>query len=295
MMMLSNGHSFEYMTASGAMAYDGKGWPQEKLLRFFGLIDIFLFTHVMKTITLLPRKGNFRWWKPWETVKPIWRGLKIVGTVNAFGLTNPGLDWFLQKVAPRICYTIPLVASVFSDSEDSPKELGITASKLGKFPFVGIEYNTSCPNAKHGIQKNVEKIAEGVDAIEQNCDLPRILKVSVAQDVEAIITAVKKKIQAISINSVPWNMIFPGRESPLAKFGGGGVSGKIAQPITWALAEELQSITDVPIIVPSMWDYKDIGNRRAKGFKAFSFGSVFLCKPWVPTYYVRKDQKEIRK
>ena len=84
-------------------------------------------------------------------------------------------------------------------------------------------------------------------------------------------------------------MVFPDWKSPLAKFGGGGVSGKIVQRHTWQFAEVLQSITDVPVIAPSVWDFEDIQKLRAIGFPAFSFGSVFLPFPWRPTRFVKRD------
>ena len=293
MITLSNGFRFEYVTASGAMGYHGRGWLHEQLFRWLGLLDIRLFTHRVKTITLSPRKGNFRWYKPWDCVRPVWSNGKIVETVNAYGLTNRGLDWYLKWVEPFAWdESISLIASVFSDSEDSARELGIMASRLGKLPFVAIEYNTSCPNTKHGMQKNVGTIVRGVNTIEKNCDLPIGLKVSVAQDVEAIVCEVSGKIQYLDINSVPWSAIFPDHASPLAKFGGGGVSGKVAQPFTWALARKLKGITNVPVIVPSIWDYADIPRLRAEGFKAFSFGAVCLVKSWFPTSCVRKELRE---
>jgi dihydroorotate dehydrogenase len=289
MIALSNGYSFEYATASGAMGYNGKGWIQEQPFRWLGLLDTSLFTHRMKTITLAPRKGNFRWWKPWDCVKPILDDWKIVGTVNAYGLSNKGLDWFLNWIAPFIKdRSTPLIASIFSDSEDSTRELGIMASKLGKLPFIAIEFNTSCPNTRHGVQKNIEQISKGVEAIEQNCNLPIGLKISVAQNVEDIIGAVAGKIQYLDINSVPWKFVFPFQKSPLAKFGGGGVSGKVAQPFTWALTEKLAKITSVPVIGPSVWDFQDIKKLRALGAKAISFGSVFLCHPSRPTSFIKK-------
>jgi len=44
---------------------------------------------------------------------------------------------------------------------------------------------------------------------------------------------VEEIVEAISINSVPWRVVYPDRESPLTRFGGGGVSGKNAQPCAW--------------------------------------------------------------
>ena len=71
MISLSNGHTFEYMIASGALGFDGKGWIWERPLVRLGLIKPELFTVVIKTLTRNPRPGNLRWWKPWTCVRLI--------------------------------------------------------------------------------------------------------------------------------------------------------------------------------------------------------------------------------
>lgn len=292
MITLSNGHSFKYATGSGAMGPNGRGYKHEQPLRLSGLLDLHLFTHRLKTITLPPRKGNYRWWKPWDCIRPIWENGKIVGTMNAFGLTNPGFEWFLPWITPYARDTsIPLIVSIFSDAENSAEELGHMALKIerSRLPFVAIEFNTSCPNTGHGVEKNVETIVRGVRAIRRNCDLPLGLKVAVGQDYETILKEVEGEIQYLDINSVQWRIIFPDRISPLAKYGGGGVSGKIAQPYTWNLVENLVSITSVPVIGPGMWKYGDLAQVRTLGAKAVSFASVFTFFPWRPTLYVRRD------
>ena len=71
MLTLSNGHSFTFMAASGALAFDGEGWPWEQPLRCLGLLDPSLFTIVTKTLTRHPRKGNLRWYNPFRVVRPL--------------------------------------------------------------------------------------------------------------------------------------------------------------------------------------------------------------------------------
>lgn len=88
MIKLSNGRKLEFLVSSGALGYDGKGWPWEWPLRWAGLLRPEEFTAVTKTLTLEPRKGNLRWYKPWDVLRPLGNG----NWVNAIGLTNPGLD-----------------------------------------------------------------------------------------------------------------------------------------------------------------------------------------------------------
>lgn len=286
MIVLSNSHRFEYMAASGALAFDGLGWPWEKPLKLFGLFDPSLFTVVIKTLTLRPRRGNLRWYNPFGCIK-----ILSEGTVNAVGLTNPGVEWWCQKVGPRIDSTkIPIVGSILGE----PDELVIMARMLNNFDLVGLEINASCPNTQDDLLVNTEKIIESCKVVKSISRFPVILKLSVVHDTRNIVDRVEGLIEAFSINSVPWSVVFPEQRSPLAHLGGGGVSGKVAQPFTWKLAEELLKITEIPIVGPSVWNYKDIDKLRAIGAKAISFGSIFLRYPWRPTLFVKRDQTKRR-
>lgn len=285
MIILSNGHRFEYMAASGALAFDGKGWFWEKPLKLLGVFKPSLFTVVIKTLTREPRQGNLRWYNPFKCVR-----IMSGGTVNAVGLTNPGMEWWRKKIGPRIDSTkIPIVGSILGE----PDELVEMARMLNSFDLVGLEINASCPNTNDDLLTNTAKIVEGCRATKSVSRFPIILKLSVVHDIEEIVNKTKDIIEAFSINSVPWQLVFPSLSSPLEHFGGGGVSGKIAQPYTWTLVFRLSKM-GVPVIGPSVWNFKDIDRVRALGAKAISFGSIFLKHPWRPTLYVKRDKKRRR-
>lgn len=293
MIELSNGHRFEYMAASGALAFDGKGWPWERPLKWLGAFDPFLFTCVIKTLTYNPRKGNLRWYNysPFGCIRFL-QG----GTVNAVGLTNPGIDWWCKKIGPMVKREHgALVGSIFSDAphaSEAVNELVRMTWMLGRFDLVGLEINASCPNAGHDMIQNAEHVVRCCKAVKEKSRFPIILKLSVMHDIRNIILGIEGVVEALSINSVSWIHIFPRRRSPLAHLGGGGVSGKAAQPFTWELVKRLVEITSIPVIGPSMWEFDDIRRLREMGAKAISFGSIFLRYPWRPTLFVRKDKKE---
>jgi len=287
MITLSNGFQLEHMTASGALGYDGKGWPWEWPLRLAGLIDPSLFANVMKTVTLRPKKGNLRWLHPCTCVRPM-QG----GAVNAVGLTNPGIDWWTEKVGPKVdSKKVPLVGSIYCEQVAG---LTLMARIMNDFGLVALELNASCPNTNGDLLSNTDLVVRSAEAVRTVSRHPLLVKLSVVHDAKTIVPRLKGIAEALAINSVPWRIVFPGCKSPFAKKGGGGVSGRIAQPFTWPFALELQSMTDIPVIAPSIWDFGDIAKLRAEGFKAFSFGSVFLCHPWFPTHCARKDRKENR-
>jgi len=270
------------MVASGALAYDGRGWPWEWPVRWMGGIDPTLFTIVTKTLTYAPRPGNLRWTHPWTCVK-----LLKNGVVNAVGLTNPGYHWWLQRVAPHIGKrNYSLIVSI---TEDDPQKLLEMVTAFNGLPIKGIELNASCPNTHQELHQNVDKVVTAVKIMRENTSHPLLLKLSVNQDYVSIAQQSEGIVEAFSINSVPWNYAFPGVASPLSSLGGGGVSGKVAQTYTWKMLKQLSEGVKTPVIGPSIWEYSDIQKVRDLGAKAISFGSIFMRYPWRPTAFVKQD------
>ncbi len=175
-----------------------------------------------------------------------------------------------------------------------PAELAVMAARFNNFDLVGLEINASCPNTGDDLLKNTDKIIESCEVVKAKTRFPIILKLSVVHDVHSIVREVTGLVGAFSINSVPWSVVFPGKRSPFAKLGGGGVSGKVAQPFTWRLLKQLVEMTDIPVIGPSVWDFEDIAALRALGAQAIAFGAVFLRYPWRPTRFIRRDKKDRR-
>jgi dihydroorotate dehydrogenase len=196
MIRFSSGHAFEYMTASGALRFDGKGWPWEQPFRWVGLLDPSLFTSVTKTLTLRQTEGNHRWYNPFRCIRLIQDGV-----ANAIRLTNPGFYWWHEKIGSSVdSKKISLVVSFAGE----PDELAEMVKAANELDLVGLEFNASCPNEENIILQTPMKIREGCEAIRENSCLPLILKISVGQDVEQIVNKVESLVDAFSINSVPW-------------------------------------------------------------------------------------------
>jgi dihydroorotate dehydrogenase len=287
MIKLSNGHSFTFMAASGAYAFDGRGWPWEHPLRWLGLIDPSKMTVVAKTVTREPRPGNLRMHHPWTCVRLI-----KDGAVNSVGLTNPGFKAWALGDGMKIGTKAPVIASIMG----KPDDLAYMADYLTSFYVCGLEINASCPNTGEKLSENVGKMIEGVDAVKESTSLPVLLKLSIdhRDSFERIVEAVKGKVEAISLNSVPWNVIFPDKPSPLAKYniGNGGVSGKVVQPYLWPLVRELTDL-GMPVIGPSVWEYDDIARLGDEyGAQAFSFGTVCLRHPLRPNQFIRRYEAD---
>ena len=165
MIQLSNGHCFEYMAASGALAFNGKGWPWEWPLRKVGLLDPSLFTVVIKTLTYEPRRGNLRWYWPFGCIRFLPRFINCRGTLNSVGLTNPGIKWWCRKIGPTVnSQKIPLVGSILSDNID---ELVLMAAMLNYFDLIALEFNASCPNVPEDLLGNTQFMIDGCRAVRK--------------------------------------------------------------------------------------------------------------------------------
>jgi dihydroorotate dehydrogenase (NAD+) catalytic subunit len=285
MIKLSNNHSFEFVAASGALAFDGRGWPWEWPLRWAGMLDPTLFTIVVKTLTRQPRKGNLRWTQPWSVIKH----LGTSGIANAIGLTNDGIDWWLREVSPAIPSDYKIIVSI---EADDLKEAVDMVQMLEGQTILGIELNLSCPNTGAAGGRTTEKILKICQAANKTTAFPLIAKLSYAHDYLEVAKGLEdlKNIEALAINSIPWSLVYPDKKSPLAKFGGGGVSGKVAQPFTWKMVRELSKAVKIPVIGPSVWAFSDIQKIFDQGAQAVSFGSIFVSSPWKPTLLVKKWQ-----
>ena len=285
MITLSNGHAFEFMTASGALAFDGQGWPWEWPLRWAGLLDPSLFTIVIKTLTRYPRRGNLRWSHPWSVVK----NRRAGGVVNAIGLTNQGIEWWIEKVAPKIPRHYKMIVSLEADNE---QDVVAMIQRLEGQKIFGIELNLSCPNTPSSDHRTSEKILSICRMAKEHSKYPLLAKLSFTHDYRTLSKELEGMAQAIAINSIPWQSIYPGTPSPLAHYGGGGVSGRVIQSMTWKMVEEIATISSVPVIGPSVWNYEDVEKIVQHGAKAVSFGSVFVRYPWRPTLFVRRWRRE---
>lgn len=287
MITLSNSHLLEYMAASGASAYRGRYWPWEKPLVWMGAIDPALFTHVTKTLTWEPRVGNLRWWNPFGCIR-VW----VDGTLNAVGLTNPGFWWWYHAIGQNLDSTQQkLVASITGNLF----ELREMAKALNEVEVVAVELNCSCPNTGEDLAAQAYQVVESCTLVHSVCRHPLIAKLSVQHPWPQIVPHLKDLVEAISINSVPWSMIYPGRRSPLHHLGGGGMSGSRAQQHTWPMIRQLVHLTDIPVIGCSVWTYPDLQTLWHMGVGAISFGAVHIPFPTRPTWMVRREKKERRR
>ncbi|MFN7015733.1 MAG: HisA/HisF-related TIM barrel protein [Fimbriimonadales bacterium] len=281
MIEFSNGARVEFLTGSGALGYDGRGWWWEYPLRWLGILNSQEFTIVVKTLTLRPRKGNLRWYAPWRCVRLI-----PGGVVNAVGLTNPGIDWWIRVCYPRMQRMgLQTVVSVFPENEEEARAF---AQKLRPLNLAAIELNASCPNVEH-CEVDVVNHVRVIACALQEAGHPLIVKVGYDQPYVAIAQSLEGVAEAIhAINAVPWRLVFGAKPSPLARLGGGGVSGEPIRPFVREAIRRLCDSTRLPVIAGGgIYTLQDLHELWALGARAFSIGTLFLRAPWEPNRLVR--------
>ncbi|MBI5734132.1 MAG: hypothetical protein HY973_04300 [Candidatus Kerfeldbacteria bacterium] len=297
MINLSNDCSLEFLVASGALAFDGRGYPWERLRLWNNKLDPSVFDAiVLKTLTYKPREGNWRWYNSHQVVKWLHnKQAEVIGHVNSIGLTNPGFDAWFKNIAPRLNPKWNFIVSIASADA---AELIAMGQKLNSLPLVAVEFNSSCPNSpsERSLLDNTEEVVFLARRLKQATKHPLIIKVSYQQNYLEIVDLLEDYVEAVAINSVPWNIVYPGQKSPLPKkFGQGGVSGLAAQPFTWEMVRKISRQGVVPVIGTSVWSYADLAKLKSIGARAVAFGSVFiktLFSSNLPNEYAHKWQKE---
>lgn len=126
------------VASSGAMGF-GRGYQWQAPLYKRDLIEpAILGAVITKTLTKNYRAGNWKGWNFWQVLWPIRKGW-----INAIGLTNPGIDQFLESEYQKV-YAGNLIVSIADLMAGGVVSM---AEKLEDYKMLGIELNISCPNA----------------------------------------------------------------------------------------------------------------------------------------------------
>jgi dihydroorotate dehydrogenase (NAD+) catalytic subunit len=210
---------------------------------FANLYDIGVLGGVStKGLTLEPRVGN-----------PVPRIAESRGVIlNAVGLQNPGVEYFIQNDLEWLKSTgTCVIANVAGKTLEDYRE--ICARLNGKVDM--IELNISCPNVKSGGMafgikpETVEQVSRV--AKEGAKDTPLIVKLS--PNVESIATNAKAAenggADCVSlINTLTGMAIDIEKRKPIIANNTGGVSGAGIKPIAVRMVYEVSQAVQIPII-----------------------------------------------
>lgn len=269
MIRLTNGFEFKYACASGALGLDGRGYWWER-----PFVNPCNFVIITKTLTHLPRAGNYRWWKPWETFK-----ITREYTVNALDLPNPGYNHWIKKIYPRITHK-NIIPSICPFNVDEAKIMTLALKELN---IRAIEVNISCPNTL----ENFDPI-EIIETVLANSKHPVLVKIGVTHNYLRVCDIFRNRIVIDAINTVPWNLMTT-QQSPLFPYVGGVSNKETAKMARIALTHIKRKHPNIQVLSGNgIFDYDEAKLRFDLGADGITFGTVFVLTPWRPEQIIRR-------
>lgn len=292
------------LDASGTRGFFGEGYPYHKIFSHFGL-DFSGSTFIAKTMTLEPRTGNMRGLRadgtmPWWAFRQrcvVVRLLKGVA-LNAVGLSNPGAEaLFSQKLWQK--RTQPFFLSFMSVKETMRERIEELKKFVNLFHIflpgfscgVGLQLNYSCPNAGVYYENLVAEVREGL-SIASSLRIPLMPKFNVLFPVKAAVKISNDPAcDALCVsNTIPWGALpdkidwydlFRTSHSPLAYYGGGGLSGAPLLPL---VAEWVRDARTEGIVKPinaggGILHPRDVVTLAEAGASSIFIGSVARLRP----------------
>ena len=223
------------MTASGTFGYGSEFADFIDLNRLGGFI--------IKGTTLNHREGN-----PYPRMVETPSGM-----LNAVGLQNKGIDYFIEHIYPEIKdYDTNIVVNVSGASVDDYVKVCEKLNDLERIP--AIELNISCPNVKQGgmaFGTTCSGAASVVKACRNAYDKTMIVKLS--PNVTSI-ADIALAVEAEGADSVSLTNTFLGMaintetRKPYLSTITGGLSGACIRPIAVRMVWQVANAVTIPVI-----------------------------------------------
>ncbi len=223
------------MTASGTFGYGTE---------FLDFMDLSQIGGVfMKGTTASHREGNFY---PRMAETPS-------GMLNAVGLQNKGVDYFVSHIYPEVRnYSTNMIVNV---SGSTIEEYITCAEKINELEDIpAIELNISCPNVKQGgmaFGTNCQSASQVVRAIRNVYHKTLIVKLSpnVTDITEIARTVEAEGADAVSlINTMVGMAINAEKRKPVLSTVTGGLSGPCIKPIALRMVYQTYKAVKIPVI-----------------------------------------------
>lgn len=223
------------ITASGTFGYG------EEFASFVDLNS--LGAYIVKGTTLEPRQGNDY---PRMAETPS-------GMLNAVGLQNKGVDYFVSEIYPRINkYESKMIVNV---SGSAPEHYAEVCRRLADLPKVSaVEINISCPNVKQGgmaFGTSCVGAASVVKAVRNV--FPRTMMVKLSPNVTDIVSIARavedEGADSVSlINTLMGMAVDVERRRPKLSTVTGGLSGPAVRPVAVRMVWQVAKAVKIPVI-----------------------------------------------
>ncbi|MBR4845368.1 MAG: dihydroorotate dehydrogenase [Bacteroidaceae bacterium] len=257
------------MTASGTFGYG---------IEFEDFVDLEQIGGIIvKGTTLQHREGN-----PYPRMAETPSGM-----LNAVGLQNKGVDYFVEKIYPKIkdINTNMIVNVSGSDIESYVK----TAERINELENIpAIELNISCPNVKQGgmaFGVTPEGAAEVVSAVRKAYDKTLIVKLSpnvtnIAEIARAVEGAGADSVSLI--NTLLGMAIDAEKRKPILSTITGGMSGAAVKPIALRMVWQVAQAVKIPVIgLGGIMNWRDAVEFLLAGATAIQIGTANFIDPAI--------------
>lgn len=257
------------LTASGTFGYGEEYADFVDLDRLGGFI--------VKGTTLEPREGN-NYPRMAETPS---------GMLNAVGLQNKGVDYFIEHIYPRICqYKSEIIVNV---SGKCVEDYVTVCEKLSDLDRINaVEINISCPNVKQGgmaYGTTCEGAAEVTSAVRKAWGRHMIVKLSpnvtsIADIARAVEDAGADSVSLI--NTLLGMAVDVERRRPYLSTVTGGLSGAAVKPIAVRMVWQVAKAVSIPVIgLGGIMNGHDALEFIMAGARAIEVGTANFIDPSV--------------
>jgi dihydroorotate oxidase len=257
------------MTASGTFGYG---------LEYADLMDISrLGAIIVKGTTAEPRQGN-----PYPRMAET-----PAGMLNAVGLQNRGVNYFVDKIYPAIrSIDTAMIVNVGGSTVETYVECAEKIAALDDIP--AIELNISCPNVKQGgmgFGLCATSAAEVVRAVRRVYPRTLIVKLSPnVTDITEIARAVEAEgADAVSlINTLLGMAVDAERRRPILSTVTGGLSGPCVKPVALRMVWQTAKAVRIPVIgLGGIASWRDAVEFMLAGATAVQIGTSNFVDPTV--------------
>lgn len=257
------------MTASGTFGYG---------LEYADLMDISrLGAIIVKGTTAEPRQGN-----PYPRMAET-----PAGMLNAVGLQNRGVNYFVDKIYPAIrSIDTAMIVNVGGSTVETYVECTEKIAALDDIP--AIELNISCPNVKQGgmgFGLCAASAAEVVRAVRRVYPRTLIVKLSPnVTDITEIARAVEAEgADAVSlINTLLGMAVDAERRKPILSTVTGGLSGPCVKPVALRMVWQTAKAVRIPVIgLGGIASWRDAVEFMLAGATAVQIGTSNFVDPTV--------------
>ncbi|HOY32343.1 MAG TPA: dihydroorotate dehydrogenase [Bacteroidales bacterium] len=257
------------LTASGTFGYGSE---------FGDFVDIdSLGGIIIKGTTLEPREGN-AYPRMAETSS---------GMLNAVGLQNKGIDFFINQIYPEIKqYNTNIIVNVSGSEIDDYVAVAEKLNDLDGIP--ALELNISCPNVKTGgmaFGTSCASAASVTKAVRNASNKTLIVKLSpnvtnIAEIAQAVEDAGADSISLI--NTLLGMAVDAETRRPVLSTVTGGLSGPCIKPVALRMVWQVSRVVKIPVVgLGGIMNATDAIEFMLAGATAIQVGTANFVDPSV--------------